>query len=510
MAILSSSQKECFSSMVAQLRLLAAVVITTLLASGCSVYHFDESSLDAGISPTTTPAPFLLQETELAQWLTPESEMVPAVEVQTSLSSVYDGNLGSVLLSAVTLSLIPAFEVQHETASMNLVWNGETLAISSVSYDIDMVNGFYFPTPLLFPGTLNDISVERAKAAPLVNKQHFANLAKELNRQRPAYESIDSRDPDALYSFIMGSSGAPLFTPLATQQLAALAPEDAPLEYHLMYATVPGYMELVPVQDQAWLIGPEGLRGVDIQALLERGVDADELLIRMLNAFPPGLDQGAKYIKKDGEWVRLQDFGGIYYTGMTDEHRDILKDAGLPEGLVDRMTNEAPSPELLAAAKSGKLRDESGNIRIPTAEELLEQLVRDDNQGQYMSPYTSDDVLAEWVNSAINANIGATVGTGIGAVAGAYAAEKALDFVPFGLGGLVGGAVGAEVGKNMGRETAISASGGWEAIKASSDRSFNSLADMARYLKEKYGHTENFSEAMAATQQIYPELAEHF
>jgi len=510
MAILSSSQKECFSSMVAQLRLLAAVVITTLLASGCSVYHLDESTMDAGISPTTTPAPFLLQETELAQWLPPESESAPVVEVQTSTSSVYDPNWGSFFVSLLTLSLIPSFDEYHETASLNLTWNGETLATSSVNYDIDMVQGVYFPTPLLFPGTLNDMSVEREKAANLVNKQHFANLAKELGQQRPAYESIDPRDPDALYSFIMESSEAPLFKPLAVQQLATLAPEDSPLEYHLQYASVAGYLDLVPARDQAWLIGPEGLRGMDLQALLERGVEADELLMRMLNAFPPVLENGPTYIRKNGEWVLLQDIGGIYYTGMTDEHRDILKAAGLPEGLVDRMTNDKPSPQLLAAARSGKLRDESGNIRIPTEEELLEQLVRKDNQGQYMSPYTSDDVLAEWVNSAINANIGATAGTGIGAVAGAYAAEKALDFVPFGLGGLVGGAVGAEIGKSVGRETAISASGGWEAIKASSDRSFNSLADMARYLKAKYGHTGNFSEAMAATKQIYPELAQHF
>lgn len=492
-----------------RLWLAATLAMTMLLASGCSVYQFDESSLDAGISPTTTPAPFRIENSELSQWLPPESESAPVVEVQTSTSSVKDENWGSFFVSLLTLSLIPNFSEFHETAYMNLDWNGETLATSSVNYDIDMVEGFYFPTPLLFPGTLNDKGAERKKATPLVNKQHFANLAKELNQQRPAYESIDPRDPDALYSFIMESSEARLFKPLAVQQLATLAPEDNPLDYHIQYASIPGYLDLVPARDRAWLIGPDGLRGLDLQAQLEQGVDADELLIRMLNAYPPESEREARYVQVGGSWTVVQGITAGYYTGMTDEHRDILKDAGLPEGLVDRMTNDEPSPQLLIAAKSGKLRDESGNIRIPTAEELLEQLVRKDNQGQYMSPYTSDDVLAEWVNSAINANIGATVGTGVGAVAGAYAAEKALDFVPFGLGGLVGGAVGAEVGKSLGRETAISASGGWEAIKASSDRSFNSLADMARYLKEKYGHTENFSEAMAATQQIYPELAEH-
>lgn len=510
MPFLTRVLKERLSPMGARLRLVTALVLTSLLASGCSVFNLDQSSLNANISPTQTPAPFQVQNIPMTQWLPAESESVPVVKLQGENSSVYDPNWGSFFVSLLTLSLIPSFDEYHETNTLKLVWNGETLATSTVNYDIDMVQGVYFPTPLFFPGTLNDISVERAKATELVYQQHFANLAKQVDQQRPVYESIDPRDPDALYSFITEPSSAPLFKPVAVQQLAALAPEDNPLEYHLQYASVDGYLELVPARDQAWLIGPGGLRGMDLQAQLERGVEADELLIRMLNAFPPELERGRIYVKKDGEWVLLHGINDIYYAGMTDEHRGILKEAGLPEGLVDRMTNDKPSPQLLAAARSGKLRDESGNIRIPTAEELLEQLVRKDNQGQYMSPYTSDDVLAEWVNSAINANIGATAGTGIGAVAGAYAANKALDFVPFGLGGLVGGAVGAEVGKKLGRETAISASGGWEAIQASSDRSFDSLANMARYLKEKYGHTENYSEAIAATQQVYPELAQHF
>ena len=95
----------------------------------------------------------------------------------------------------------------------------------------------------------------------------------------------------------------------------------------------------------------------------------------------------------------------------------------------------------------------------------------------------------------------------LGAAAGAYAGEKALEQIPF-VGGFLGGAVGAEIGKSVGRETAISASGGWEAIRASSDRSFDDIHSMARYLKAKYGHTGNFADAMKATRQIYPELAE--
>lgn len=139
-------------------------------------------------------------------------------------------------------------------------------------------------------------------------------------------------------------------------------------------------------------------------------------------------------------------------------------------------------------------------------QDALASLVIDGTSGQYMSPYTSDGVTAEWVNKAINANIGSTVGSGVGAAAGAYAANKALDSVPF--GGLIGGMMGSSVGESVGRETAIEASGGWEHIRATSDQSFRSLSDMARYLNAVYSNEPTYQEAMAAAAQVYPELAD--
>lgn len=37
--------------------------------------------------------------------------------------------------------------------------------------------------------------------------------------------------------------------------------------------------------------------------------------------------------------------------------------------------------------------------------------------------------------------------------------------------------------------------------------SFNSLADMARYLRLKHGNDENFDEVFTAIRQVYPDLA---
>lgn len=139
------------------------------------------------------------------------------------------------------------------------------------------------------------------------------------------------------------------------------------------------------------------------------------------------------------------------------------------------------------------------------AAEARKNLVIQNNSGRFMSPYTSDRVTAEWVNKALNADIGATAGSAVGAAAGAYAANKALESVPF--GSLIGGMVGSSVGKNIGRSTAIESIGGWEYVRSTSDMSFRSLADMAKYLKAEFGTEPNFGDVINATSQIYPEFS---
>lgn len=120
------------------------------------------------------------------------------------------------------------------------------------------------------------------------------------------------------------------------------------------------------------------------------------------------------------------------------------------------------------------------------------------NTGKYMSPYTSDDVVAEWVDKAINAKMGASVGS----VAGRYAGQKAMENVPF-----VGGFLGKSVGESMGRRIALEAVGGEAFIRQTSDLSFNSLSELAQFLFVEHSQRENFQDVLSATQEIYPELA---
>ena len=121
----------------------------------------------------------------------------------------------------------------------------------------------------------------------------------------------------------------------------------------------------------------------------------------------------------------------------------------------------------------------------------------DGNSGKYMSPYTSDEVVAEWVDKAINAKAGASVG----GIAGRYAGQKAMENVPF-----VGGFLGKSVGESVGRNIALEAVGGESFIRETSDLSFNSVNDLALFLFVEHSHRENFADVLSATQEIYPEL----
>ena len=123
------------------------------------------------------------------------------------------------------------------------------------------------------------------------------------------------------------------------------------------------------------------------------------------------------------------------------------------------------------------------------------------NTGKYMAPYTSDEVLAEWVDLAVKAKAAA----GIGGAIGAYAGAKALEQVPF-----IGGILGKKVGNKIGKEIAIKAAGGREKITGTSDLSFNKVDDLSVWMYVKYSTNEHYKAALDATMGIYPEMKERY
>jgi len=138
---------------------------------------------------------------------------------------------------------------------------------------------------------------------------------------------------------------------------------------------------------------------------------------------------------------------------------------------------------------------------LPKPTELIAPEPRHDNCGQFMCPYTTDGVLAKWVDKAINAKLGATVGQHVGAFLG----NQAVKQVP-----LVGGFLGSMVGETVGREIAIRGSGGWDYIKCTSDQSFDGVDDMAIYLYVKHSTHAHYRGAVDATGEIYPALMKRY
>lgn len=138
---------------------------------------------------------------------------------------------------------------------------------------------------------------------------------------------------------------------------------------------------------------------------------------------------------------------------------------------------------------------------FPTPKQVVAPAPVPDNSGKFMAPYTTDGVVAEWVDKAIKAKMGAAIGSHVGA----YAGQKALEQVPF-----IGGFIGEKAGKAIGREIAVKSAGGWDSIKQSSDLSFNSVDDLAVWMYAKYSENEHYAQVLEATQGIYPELVERY
>lgn len=123
------------------------------------------------------------------------------------------------------------------------------------------------------------------------------------------------------------------------------------------------------------------------------------------------------------------------------------------------------------------------------------------NSGQFMSPYTSDGVVAEWVDRAVNVKMGASIGK----TALSFAGQKAMENVPF-----VGGMLGSAVGDAAGRAVAIEASGGMDFITSTSDLSFNSVDDLAVFLFANHSQSADFQKVLEATWAIYPPLQQRY
>jgi len=133
----------------------------------------------------------------------------------------------------------------------------------------------------------------------------------------------------------------------------------------------------------------------------------------------------------------------------------------------------------------------------PKPTEILAPEAIQGNTGEYMSPYTSDGVVAEWVDKAINAKLGSTIGGTVAAIG----MQQVAGQIPF-----VGGIVGHYVGSYVGRKIALEMSGGEEFIKETSDLSFNNLNDLSVHTYVHFSSHASYQDALNAAKEIYPDL----
>ncbi|MCG5495843.1 hypothetical protein [Ectothiorhodospira variabilis] len=138
---------------------------------------------------------------------------------------------------------------------------------------------------------------------------------------------------------------------------------------------------------------------------------------------------------------------------------------------------------------------------IPQPDELAAPQPIQNNSGEFMSPYTSDGILAEWVSDAVNVRFGAATGRAVGTAVG----QDAMQRVPF-----IGGWLGRRVGDEVGRQAAINLAGGWDHIKDSSDLSFDDVKDLAVWMYVVHSDHEHYEEAVELTGEIYPEFRDNY
>lgn len=134
---------------------------------------------------------------------------------------------------------------------------------------------------------------------------------------------------------------------------------------------------------------------------------------------------------------------------------------------------------------------------LPERSTVIVPEPRDDAGGEFLSPFTSDEIVAPWVSKGLQARVGAEVGSLVG--------QKALENVPF-----VGGILGDRAGRSLGRAAAIEMVGGMDYMRSTTDLSFDSVSDLIVYTWANYEDHPSYDEVVKLVGQIYPEYSDAY
>lgn len=133
------------------------------------------------------------------------------------------------------------------------------------------------------------------------------------------------------------------------------------------------------------------------------------------------------------------------------------------------------------------------------------------NSGKYMCPFTAAGMVADWAKERyVETDNGSDLAANVGGAVGQQAANKALEFVPFGLGGMIGQHVGESAGRAATRKEIDTELPSMDAVRAGSDISFNSVDKLALYMYVKHSTHIEYARVLELTKRIYPELQQDY
>jgi hypothetical protein len=159
---------------------------------------------------------------------------------------------------------------------------------------------------------------------------------------------------------------------------------------------------------------------------------------------------------------------------------------------------------LLTACSSGPGMTDVARISDPVAREAAVAQLQasapkpiEGNGGIFMSPFTSDGVTADWVTKSMKVQASGD----IAGAAGQIAADQLLSSIPF------AGMFAGKATKALARSAAMKSIGGEAFLRSSSDLSFNTLDDMAKYMYAFHSQHPEYARIVKATTAIYPDFA---
>lgn len=133
------------------------------------------------------------------------------------------------------------------------------------------------------------------------------------------------------------------------------------------------------------------------------------------------------------------------------------------------------------------------------------------NSGKYRSPFTAAGTVALWAQKPVSeTDNGSDLAASVGGAVGQQLTQKALDFVPFGLGGMIGQKAGESAARAATKKNIEPELPGMDAVIASSDISFNSADKLAVYMYAKNSSHGQYARVLALAQRVYPELQDAY